>query len=203
MNKLPRSVVIILAAGLLFLIGVLAYTQLRPYAFHGRLAPEAAPVADFTLVGPGGAAVKLSDFRGKLTALYFGYTYCPDVCPTTLADLARALRQLGQRADTVQVIMVTVDPDRDTPEQLADYVRRFDPTFIGLSGSADQIAAAAASLGIYYQKREGTAATGYLVDHTATISVLDKEGRVLLVWPFGTLAEEMAADLTEIMRGNK
>jgi protein SCO1/2 len=203
MNKLPRSVVIILAAGLLFLIGVLAYTQLRPYAFHGRLAPAAAPVADFTLVGPGGAAVKLSDFRGKLTALYFGYTYCPDVCPMTLADLARALRQLGQRADTVQVIMVTVDPDRDTPEQLADYVRRFDPTFIGLSGSADQIAAAAASLGIYYQKREGTAATGYLVDHTATISVLDKEGRVLLVWPFGTLAEEMAADLTEIMRGNK
>ncbi|MCX6030583.1 MAG: SCO family protein [Chloroflexi bacterium] len=200
MNKLPRSVIVILVAGALFLIAVLAYTQLRPYQFHGLALQSAQPAADFTLTASGGKAVKLSDFRGKLVVLYFGYTYCPDVCPTTLGDLARALNKLGQRADGVQVVMVTVDPARDTPEHLADYVSHFDPTFVGLSGTADQIAVAAAGFGIYYQKHEGTAATGYLVDHTATISVLDKEGHVRLVWPFGTPSEDMAADLGQMLR---
>ena len=96
--------------------------------------------------------------------------------------------------------MVTVDPERDTPERLAEYVSFFNPTFVGLSGTPDQIAAAATPFGIYYEKHEGTPASGYLVDHTATISVLDREGRLKLVWPFGTPSDDMAADLGQMLR---
>lgn len=200
MKSAQRSVFIILAVAAAGLIAVLAWTQLRPYEFHGRLLQSAPPAADFTLVGPGARPVKLSDFRGKLVVLYFGYTFCPDVCPTTLAAVGQALRKLGKLADGVQVIMVTVDPERDTPEHLAEYVGHFHPTFLGLSGTPEQVATAGAAFGIYYRKHEGTAATGYLVDHTATVSVLDREGRVRLVWPFGTDANALAADLGQILR---
>ncbi len=200
MKSARRSVFILLAVAAAGLIAVLAWTQLRPYEYHGLLLQSAPPAADFTLVGPGDRPVKLSDFRGKLVVLYFGYTFCPDVCPTTLAEVGQAMRKLGKQADGVQVIMVTVDPERDTPEHLAEYVGHFYPTFHGLSGTPEQIAAAAAAFGIYYRKHEGTAATGYLVDHTATISVLDREGRVRLVWPFGTDGDAMAADLGQMLR---
>jgi protein SCO1/2 len=200
MKSAQRSVFIILAVAAAGLIAVLAWTQLRPYEFHGLLLQSSPPAADFTLVGPGARLVGLSDFRGKLVVLYFGYTFCPDVCPTTLAEVGQAMRKLGQRADGVQVIMVTVDPERDTPEHLAEYVSHFHPTFLGLSGAPEQIATAAAAFSIYYQKHEGTAATGYLVDHTATVTVLDRDGRVRLVWPFGTDGDAMAADLGQLLR---
>jgi protein SCO1/2 len=95
--------------------------------------------------------------------------------------------------------MVTVDPERDTPEALAKYVANFDPRFIGLSGTPDQIAAAATPLGIYYQKHDGTAATGYLVDHTASVAVIDQNGYLRLVFPFGTSGEEIASDLAHLL----
>ena len=195
-----RSTLIVLAAAGFVLIVALATMLLRPYRFHGMELSTPQPAKDFTLTGPGGKPVKLSDFQGKLVVLYFGYTYCPDVCPTTLADLAQALQKLGKKADQVQVVMVTVDPDRDTPEHLAEYVSFFNPTFVGLSGAPDQIAAAAAAYGIYYHKNEGTPASGYTVDHTATITVLDKEGRLKLLWPFGTQSDGMAADLAQMLR---
>jgi len=173
--------------------------RLLPYNYHGTALEPAKPVADFTLAGSGGKPVKLSDFRDKLTVLYFGYTYCPDVCPTTLAELAQGLQGLGRKADQVQVAMVTVDPERDTPEVLAKYVANFDPRFIGLSGTPDQIAAAAASLGIYYQKHDGSAATGYLVDHTASVAVIDQNGYLRLVFPYGTSGEDIASDLAHLL----
>jgi len=132
--------------------------------------------------------------------VYFGYTYCPDVCPTTLAELARALQRVGRRADQVQVIMITVDPERDTPEILARYLAHFDARFLGLSGTAAEIAAAATPLGIYFAKHEGTAATGYLVDHTATVAVIDRDGYLRLVFPFGTPGEDIASDLIHLLK---
>jgi len=179
--------------------GILVIPRLLPYRFHGALLEPPKPAADFTLVGPAGRPIKLSDYRGKLVVLYFGYTYCPDVCPTTLADLARAMQKLGKRSDKVQVLMVTVDPERDTPERMAGYMTFFDPTFAGLSGTPDQIAAAAAAYGIYYQKGEGTVASGYTVDHTAMITVLDDEGRVRLYWPADAVPDDMAADLAHLL----
>ena len=159
-----------------------------------------APVNDFSLTAAGGKPVRISDFRGKLVALYFGYTYCPDVCPTTLAELAAGMRDLGADAQQVQVIFISVDPARDTPERLADYVANFDPSFIGITGSPEEIAAVATPLGIYYQAHEGTAATGYLVDHTATVMVLDRQGRLRLLLPFGTTGAQAASDLRALMR---
>jgi protein SCO1/2 len=194
--------VLILASLGVLVVAVAAWLllpRLLPYNYHGFAMEPTKPVADFTLAGPDGKPVKLSDFRDKLTVLYFGYTFCPDVCPTTLAELAQGLKGLGRKADMVQVVMVTVDPERDTPEALAKYVANFDPRFIGLSGTPDQIAAAATPLGIYYQKHEGTAATGYLVDHTASVAVIDQNGYLRLVFPFKTPGEDIASDLAHLL----
>jgi len=192
----------LLVFGTLVVFALLALLAVRfwPYRYHGFLLEPTKPVADFTLAGPNNQPVKLSDFRGKLMVLYFGYTYCPDVCPTTLAELAQGLKRMGRRADQVQVVMVTVDPDRDTPEVLAQYVANFDPRFIGLSGTAEQIAAAATPLGIYYERHAGTAASGYLVDHTATVAVIDQDGYLRLVFPFGTSGEDIASDLSRLLK---
>lgn len=199
MKSSTRIAFIILAAVGFGAIVVLATLLLRPYSYHGMTFQSSQPAKDFILTGPDGRPVSLSDYRGKLVALYFGYTFCPDVCPTTLAELGQAVKQLGPKAEEIQVLMVTVDPERDTPERLAEYVSYFNPAFVGLTGTPDQIAAAATPFGIYYEKHEGTPATGYLVDHTATISVLDRAGRLALVWPFGIQANDIAADLKHLL----
>lgn len=196
---LRTTLIVSIAVGFVLIV-VLATALLRPYHFNGLVLQTPKPAADFTLTAAGGRPVSLSDYRDKLVVLYFGYTFCPDVCPTTLAEVTKAVHKLGKKAEDVQVIMVTVDPERDTPERLAEYMAYFDPSFVGVSGTPEQIAAAAAPYGIYYQKHEGTAATGYLVDHTATINVLDREGRVKLVWPFGTDGDAMAADLAQLLK---
>jgi protein SCO1 len=200
MRKFPTWLLVLLGVGAVVLVTALAFALLRPHQFNGLVLQSPKPAADFTLTAVGDKSVSLSDYRGKLVVLYFGYTFCPDVCPTTLAEVTKAAQKLGKKADDVQVIMVTVDPERDTPERLAEYMAYFNPGFVGLSGTPEQIAAAATPFGIYYQKHEGTAATGYLVDHTATISVLDREGRVKLVWPFGTDGDAMAADLAQLLK---
>jgi len=196
---LRAALIVSIAVGFVLIV-VLVTVLLRPYQFNGLVLKSPKPAADFTLTAAGDKPVSLSDYRGKLVVLYFGYTFCPDVCPTTLAEVAKAMQKLGQKAEDVQVIMVTVDPERDTPERLAEYMAYFNPGFVGLSGTPEQIATAAAPFGIYYQKQEGTAASGYVVDHTATINVLDREGRVKLVWPFGTDGDAMAADLTQLLK---
>jgi len=186
--------VLVLAIGALLIL-----FQLRPHSYHGWLLESPKPAADFTLTSGSGERVSLSDFRGKLVLLYFGYTYCPDVCPTSMAAIAEAMRQLGARSEDVAVVMVTVDPGRDTPEKVAEYAAHFNPDFIGLSGTPEEIAAAATPLGIYYEKR-GAGGENYTVDHTATITVVDREGRVRLVFPFETTPEEIASDLAALLR---
>ena len=190
---------VILALLLVLAVGAIRIVN-PPHTWTGMLMDPLAPVNDFSLTAAGVKPVRLSDFRGKLVALYFGYTYCPDVCPTTLAELAAGMRDLGADAQQVQVIFISVDPARDTPERLADYVANFDPSFIGITGSPEEIAAVATPLGIYYQAHEGTAATGYLVDHTATVMVLDRQGRLRLLLPFGTTGAQAASDLRALLR---
>jgi protein SCO1/2 len=159
------------------------------------------PLDDFTLTASTGEEVRLSDFRDRITLLYYGYTYCPDICPATLAALSDAMERLdpGER-EQVQVLMISVDPERDTPELLSKYLAHFDPSFLGLTGTVSEIATAAKSAGIYYQKREGTVDTGYLVDHTATVVALDKDGRIRLTYAFNTPGEEIAADLHQLLK---
>lgn len=188
--------------GLLVGLGIMAAValpRLRPYAFHGTVlqSPDKAP--DFELESVNGT-IGLDDFQDQIVLLYFGYTFCPDVCPATLAEVAKAIDILGKKAKDVQLIMISVDPGRDTPEMLQDYVTHFHPSFLGVTGSEEDIAAIATLYGIFYEKHEGTAATGYLVDHTATVMVIDQEGYLKLIFPFGAPAEEIAEDLAFILR---
>jgi len=193
----------------LFILGLLGGLALvlfmilplmRPYTFHGTVLQSPQPAPDFELTAANGKKVSLKNFKGDLVLLYFGYTFCPDVCPATLAELRGAIDILGKEANHVQVMMISVDPERDTPEMLAEYVTHFHPSFLGVTGTPEQIAQVAALYGIFYEAHEGTAATGYLVDHTATVMVVDQEGHLKLVFPFGTLAEEIAEDLAHLLK---
>jgi protein SCO1/2 len=186
-------------ATLIVVVLMLGWWQLRPVVLHGVELRPTDPVGDFQLMGSAGSPVRLSDFRGKWTALYFGYTFCPDVCPTTLSDLTVMLHELGNQRDDVQVLMVTVDPERDTPERLAAYLRFFDPSFIGLSGSPDEIDATATKFGVFYERQPGRG-EDYLVNHTSTVILMDPQGRMRVVYPYGVSGNDMAADLRALMR---
>ena len=161
--------------------------------------------ADFgktlALTGHDGKPRVLEDFRGKLVVLFFGYTHCPDICPTTLADTAAALKTLGADAARVQVLFVTVDPERDTPELLAQYVPAFDPGFLGLSGDAAAIGRVAKEFKIFYEKRPGAAPGAYTVDHSAQVYVLDAEGRLRLIERNERIAQDLAPDLRALLKG--
>ncbi|MCB0119696.1 MAG: SCO family protein [Anaerolineales bacterium] len=178
---------------------VFGFIYLRPHTFHGTVIQSPERAYDFTLTGANGD-VSVSNFRGKLVLVYFGYTFCPDICPATLANVAQALRDIGTKADDVQLIMVSLDPERDTPDKLAEYVGHFYPTFIGITGTKEQLDEIASLYGIYYQKTEGSSATDYLIDHTATLLVLDREGYLKLVFPFGVTSQEIADDLKYMLR---
>jgi len=153
------------------------------------------------LVDQHGQLRRLEDFRGKAVVLFFGYTHCPDVCPTTLADLAQVMRQLGPLADRVQVLFVTVDPERDTQQVLAKYVPAFDPRFLGLRGDAEATRAAAKEFKIYYEKRPGKSPGEYSVDHSAQTYVFDPQGRLRLFVRQERLAEDLAPDLRTLLQG--
>ena len=173
---------------------------LGPTEWHGVEFQSNQPVTNFTLTGPDEQPVSLVDFRGKIVMIYFGYTYCPDVCPATMVELRDAMEIIGKRSEDVQVLMITVDPERDTAEVLEKYVAHFDDSFIGLTGTPDELIAVTAPMGIFFERHEGSVASGYLVDHTATVAVLDKQGKLRLIYPFGITGEEMAADLKYLVR---
>lgn len=177
-----------------------ALTFLLPYQFHGMTLQSTEPAKNFALTDPMGKRVSLTDFRGQFVMLYFGYTTCPDVCPTTLAELHKARRLLGHNADQLQVIMVTVDPERDTPQLLADYVTHFDSSFIALTGTPDEIAQVASMYGVFYERAEEASSLGYLVNHTATVMLIDASGKLRMIFPFGAQAEDMAYDMQYLMK---
>jgi protein SCO1 len=153
------------------------------------------------LVDHHGKLRRLEDFRGKAVVLFFGYTHCPDVCPTTLADLAQVMRQLGPLADRVQVLFVTVDPERDTQQVLASYVPAFDSRFLGLRGDAEATRATAKEFKVYYEKRPGKTPGEYSVDHSAQTYVFDPQGRLRLFVRQERLAEDLAPDLRTLLQG--
>lgn len=186
---------------LLLLVAALIGWWNLPAQLHGIQLQSPRVADDFTLPASTGGEVSLSDFRGKFVVLFFGYTFCPDVCPTTLGDLQQMVKALGAtRAEDVQVIMVSVDPERDTPEQLATYLNYFDPTFIGMTGTVNEIQPVAQQFGIYFEAQPGSQNTGYLVDHTAAVTVIDPDGHVRLIWTYGTTGEQMASDLGYLIR---
>jgi protein SCO1/2 len=143
----------------------------------------------------------LEDFRGKAVVLFFGFTHCPDVCPTTLVDVSNALKTLGPDAGRVQVLFVTVDPERDTPDALAKYVTAFDPRFLGLRGDSAATQRAAKEFKIYYEKRKS--GDSYSVDHSGQSYVLDPQGRLRLLVRPDRIAEDLPADLRTLLSAER
>lgn len=173
----------------------------RAPELHGVLLQSPRQADDFTLIASTGEPLQFSDLRGQYVLLYFGYTFCPDVCPTTLNDLKQMAAALGERKmEDVQVVFVSVDPQRDTPERLALYTASFNPDFIGMTGELEDIQRVASQFGIFFEAQPGTVDTGYLVDHTSSITVIDPEGYVRMIFPYGATGEEMAADMSYLMR---
>lgn len=171
------------------------------------VSPQSDPTAEvsqvgtlggnFTLTGHEGKPVKLSDFQGKVVLLTFGYTYCPDVCPVNLSRLQQIVKQMGTDAEKVQVLFISVDPARDTPERLQEYVHFFHENFIGLTGTDQQIAATAKQYGAMYLRQELNSAAGYLFAHTDKIYVVDEVG-MLRTW--FDLEEPMEAMVEKIQQ---
>ncbi len=185
---------------LLLLATACGNQEVDPAQFKGTMMPTPIPAPDFALTNEQGETVHLSDYQDEIVLLYFGYTFCPDVCPTTLSELSKAQRELDDGGEKIQVVMVTVDPQRDTPQKLAEYVAHFHPDFVGLSGTKKEIDAAGDGYGIYYEKNEGSEATGYLVDHTARVFVVDPQGNYQLSFSYGTPVEDIVHDLRLLMR---
>lgn len=185
-----------LAAGLLGLaLAACGRGAAPPPPFKATDITGAEFARDFQLTDHRGQTRGLADFKGKAVAVFFGYTHCPDACPTTLAELAAAMKQLGPDAERVQVLFVTVDPERDTPQLLAQYVPAFHPSFLGLYADAEATARVAKEFKVVYQKQSGAGQQGYTVDHSAGTYLFDPAGRVRLYVSYGQKAEAFAHDL--------
>lgn len=155
---------------------------------------------DFALTDQNGKARTLADFKGKAVVVFFGYTQCPDVCPTTMTEMADVMKQLGELANQVQVLFITVDPERDTQALLAAYVPNFDARFLGLYGDQAATEKVAKEFKIFYQKVPGKTASSYSVDHTAGSYVFDKQGRIRLFLRHGQGAELITHDLKMLLK---
>lgn len=168
------------------------------HTFRGSLIEPAFPAPEFILTREDGTEFHLSDLRGTLVLLYFGYTSCPDVCPTTLSDLHRIREELGKQAKNTQVVFVTVDPEIDTREKISAYARAFDPSFIGLSGPRPVLEQIWQDYGMYVEKHTEDDST--VVDHSSRTYLIDPQGSLLLTYPFGAKSQDIVADIRYLLR---
>jgi protein SCO1/2 len=189
---------------LFLLIGVVAAGVLlfsEPATFRGTAYGEPYPVApEIELTRADGTEFRLSETRGEVVALFFGYTSCPDICPTTMAELNQALGELGNKSERVRVLFVTVDPERDTPERVQEYVNHFDTDFIGLSGSEPELANVWNDYGVFREIVDGTSAAGYLVNHTARVTLIDQQGNLRVSFGFDTPVKDVVHDLNLLLK---
>ena len=172
----------------------------RPYSFHGTTIIPPLPLTDFALQTANEEVFRLSEQKGKIVLLFFGYTSCPDVCPTTLATFKQVYERLGDDAQKIKFVMITADPERDTPDKVAEYAARFNPEFIGLSGDITKREAIWKELGVFVEKQDSGSAAGYLVSHTSSVYVLDQSGDLIMTFPYGTSATDMVNDLTQLLK---
>ena len=155
---------------------------------------------DFALTDHNGQTRTLQDFQGKIVMMFFGYTQCPDVCPTSMAEMAEIKQLLGKDGERLQGLFVTVDPERDKPEMLKEYMAAFDPTFLALVPTPEQLAVLAKDYKVYYKKVDGPTPTSYTMDHTAGSYVYDTRGKLRLFTRYGTKPELTAADIKQLLR---
>lgn len=167
--------------------------------YFGKNISGAGITNELTLDDHFGHKRQLSEFVGKALVVVFGYTHCPDMCPTTMADMVKAMRLLGEQADQVQVVFVTLDPERDTQNILAAYVPSFDKRFIGLHGDLTQTADIAKHFKVFYEKHSLASESGYTIDHSAGSYVYDKEGKIRIYFKHGQKPVEIASDIKQIL----
>ena len=196
-----RTLLLIVGAPILVVaVAFAAFRSFAPHVYSGGVMQAPAPAPSMEgLIWTDGTAVDITSFKGDLVVLFFGYTSCPDVCPTTLAQVSYALDRMGDDADRVHAMMVSVDPVRDDPDRLADYVSSFGPQFVGASGPPEVVERVATTYGIFYELEEPDADGAYEVSHTATILGIDREGHVKIVWSPTVDPDALAADLKALL----
>lgn len=192
-SKIP-SLFILLAVSFF-----LAACSPKPADFEGSDITGTGLGANMEIPDTTGQLRTLADYKGKVAVVFFGFTQCPDVCPTALAELSQTLALLGDQADQVQVLLISVDPERDTPEILTEYVQAFHPSFVGLTGTTDQLHKAAQSFKAYYAKAPGSTPDQYTMDHTASFYVFDKKGDVRVLISGDASAEDIASDIRKLL----
>jgi len=181
-----------LAAMAVFLGSLLAAS--RPYQYHGSVIEPAAPAPEISLVDQHGNPFTLENQHGRVVLLFFGYTSCPDVCPATMVQFKQIRKAIGDQAGNVQFVLITVDPEQDTPEQVRKYLQGIDPSLIGLTGSRPDLEAVWKEYGVFVEKN------GALVNHTARIYLIDPEGKLRLTYSFGTPNEDLVSDVRQVLK---
>ncbi len=183
-------------------MGLLGACSDKAVQFHSVDLTGANYAKDFQLTDFNGQPRTLADYKGKVVVMFFGFTQCPDVCPTTMLELAEAKKLLGEDGDKLQGLFVSIDPERDTPEVLKAYMDAFDSSFVGLyAGSPEKLAALAKDYKVYYKRVEGQTPTSYTMDHTAASYVYDPQGRLRLYARYGVGAQAMADDVRLLLKG--
>ncbi|MBM3123585.1 MAG: SCO family protein [Chloroflexi bacterium] len=203
---MERRAIWVGAAGII-VIGLAALMTVlftAPKTFRGSIIEPSSPAPEIPLTTHSGEIFRVSDHRGSVLLLFFGYTSCPDICPATMAELkqARALLRT-EEAERVQVVFITVDPQRDTPDAIQEYVERFDPTFLGLSGSQAELSRVWQAYGVYREEGEPNMNGWYEVSHTARVYAIDPQGALRLSFAFGTFPEDVANDIRILLGGNR
>ena len=198
MNRRSVLCSLLLAAGATALVGC---SENKPQ-FKAVDITGAEYARDFQLTDANGQVRSLKDFQGKAVVVFFGFTQCPDVCPTTLTEIAQAKKLLGSDGERVQGVFVTVDPERDTPEVLKSYVANFGPDFVALRGTPEQTAAIAKDFKVYYKKVDGKTPGSYTMDHSAASFVYDPQGRLRLYTRYGTGPQALADDLKLLLQAS-
>jgi protein SCO1/2 len=192
---LQRRTLITMAAAL----GLAACTDAKPN-FAAVDITGADYAKDFRLADHNGQQRSLQDFRGKVVVVFFGFAQCPDVCPTSMAELAQVKQALGPDGDKLQALFLTVDPERDTPEVLKAYMENFDPSFLALRPSPQELAAVAKDFKVYYKKVDGKTPTSYTMDHSAGSYVYDPQGRLRLYVRYGAGADALLGDVRLLLK---
>ncbi|RYF80391.1 MAG: SCO family protein [Comamonadaceae bacterium] len=186
-------------AGALSVLGLSACTESKP-SFNAIDLTGAEYARDFRMKDMRGQERSLADFKGKVVAVFFGFAQCPDVCPTTMLEMKQIKDKLGADGDKLQVIYITVDPERDTPDVMKAYMEAFDPSFLALIPTAEQLAATAKDFKIYYKKVEGKTPTSYTMDHSAASYLYDPQGRLRLYARYGTPVDALASDIQALLK---
>ncbi len=196
----PRNILIF---GLAILSGFIAVFLLvgpqREYTFQGSLIEPAVAAPQFELTDMNGQTFQLSQLSDQVVVMFFGYTGCPDVCPVTLTEFLQIRSKLGDAADQVSFVFVTVDPERDTPARMRKYLTNFDPEIIGLTGERGELEPVWADYGVYQAKAEGGSEANYLVDHSSRVYVIDADGNLRLTYLFGTENQLITEDVRQLV----